>query len=90
MNNKTTQKNKPLILATQEAEQALVETVNGILASGVPCYFLELIIDKIHNQLKDGAKRELSIARENFINQTKANATEKSDGEGERMVQNGS
>lgn len=83
-------KQKPLTLAVNEAEQALVETVNGILASGVPCFFLELIIDKIHNQLKDGAKRELSIARENFINQTKANATEKSDGEGERKVQNGS
>lgn len=86
--NNTKQKN--LILAVNEAEQALVKTVNGILASGVPCFFLEMIIDKIHGQIKDGAKQEISVEREKFINQSKANATEKSDGEGERMVQDGS
>lgn len=75
-------KSKPLILAMQEAEQSLVTTVNGILASGVPCYFLELIIDKIHHQVKDGAKQELAQASAQFESQcnTTSPDTEKPDG----------
>lgn len=51
---------KPLIIAMEEAEQTLVSTVNAVLKSGVPCYFLERIFDKIHRQITDGAKQELA------------------------------
>ena len=81
MNNK-----KPLIVAMEEAEQALVSTVNGILNAGVPCYFLELIVDKIHRQIKDGADRELLQSRRQYAvsleaEQTKADELEKAEQE---------
>lgn len=75
MNNKTTHKTKPMILAMQEAEQALVGTVNGILKSGVPCYFLELIVDKIHRQIKDGARQELAHAAAQFTSESQPDST---------------
>ena len=73
---------KPTILALQEAEQALVGTVNDILKSGVPCFFLELIIDKIHHQITNGAKQELAQASAQFESQrnTTSPDTENPDG----------
>lgn len=57
-----TNKTKPLILAMQETESSIVNSVNAALRDGVPCYLLEKILDKIHGQIKDGAARELSAA----------------------------
>lgn len=55
---------KPLVLALDEAENELVNTVNELIAKyNIPCYLLELIFDKIHRQLKDGAKKEIVSAR---------------------------
>ena len=60
-------KSKPLILAMRETETELVNTVNRLMSeNNLPCYFLEIIIDKIHRQLKDGAKTELAQASENY------------------------
>lgn len=57
-------KTKPLILAIDEAEKLLVNTVNKLLIDeGIPCYYLEFIVDKIHRQLKTGATAELNNAR---------------------------
>lgn len=72
-------KSKPLILAMQEVEQTLVTTINGILASGVPCYFLELVLDKLHHQIKDGAQQELAQASASQLNTTRPD-TEKPGG----------
>ena len=68
-------KSKPMLLAMNEAEQALVGTVNSILASGVPCYCLELILDKIHNQIKDGAKQELARESAQFASESQPDST---------------
>lgn len=55
---------KPLILAMHEAEQTLFNTVNKILTEdGIPCYFVEMIVDKIHTQLKSGASAELNATK---------------------------
>lgn len=59
-----TTNSKPLVLALDEAESELVNTVNELISkNNIPCYLLELIFDKIHRQLKDGAKKELVSAR---------------------------
>ena len=55
---------KPLVLALDEVENELVNTVNELITKyNIPCYLLELIFDKIHRQLKDGAKKEIISAR---------------------------
>ena len=66
-------KSKPLILAMQEAESALVKTVNEIMQD-VPCYFVEIIFDKIHRQLKDGASKEVANARTRYAAETEKTA----------------
>lgn len=58
---------KPLMLAMQEAEQELVSNVNGIMQKhNIPCYFFEMIFDKIHRQIKDGAMKELSNVKADY------------------------
>ena len=81
-------KSKPLILAMQEAESGIVNSVNSALQAGIPCYLLEKIIDKIHGQIKDGAARELTaaIAQANADEQNAPESEEQAEGVG----QNGS
>lgn len=56
---------RPLILNINDAESDLVKAVNDIIRRyNLPCYFMELILDKIHNQIKEGAKLELGRAAE--------------------------
>lgn len=56
-------KEKPLMLTMQDAEKKLVNCVNEVLrVDKVPCYFLEIILDKIHQQVKAGAGKELANA----------------------------
>lgn len=57
-----TPKAKPLILAMQDAERGIANSVNAALQAGIPCYLLEMIFDKLHRQIKDGAEREMSYA----------------------------
>ena len=59
MSNEPNTKPKPLILALNEAEEILATTVNNLLREGIPCFYLELVVDKIHRQLKVGATAEL-------------------------------
>lgn len=64
MDNK---KDIPLILAMDEAEKKLVNTVNEVLADyKLPSYLLEMIIDKIHYQLRDSAKTELVTVKNEY------------------------
>lgn len=56
---------KPFILEMSEAENELVAVINDInRRHNLPCYFMELIVDKIHNQLKAGAINEIARARD--------------------------
>ena len=63
-------KSKPLILAMQDAEKKLVNCVNEVIqVDKVPCYFLEIILDKIHQQVKAGAGKELANASAQYANE---------------------
>lgn len=57
----------PLILVMNEAEDKLTTTINDMLSDyHLPCYLLEMIVDKIHRQLKDVAKNELVTAKNEY------------------------
>lgn len=58
--------NKPMIIAIEEAEQMLVGAVNNALANGVTPYFLGMVFDKVHGQVKELAQREMKTVRENW------------------------
>lgn len=55
---------KELVITLAEAEQELVEAVNGILQKhGLPCYLFEPILDKVHRQVTEAKANELLAAR---------------------------
>ena len=61
------EKSKPLMLAMRDAEARLVKCVNEVIQEEkIPSYFLEIIIDKIHHQVKDGASKELAQVSAQF------------------------
>lgn len=56
---------KPLILGIEEAKTELVEAVNkAIQVHKLPCYMVDLILQGIVAQVKEGAKQELEMAKE--------------------------
>lgn len=58
---------KPFILVMNEAEQKLTDAVNDLINNeGIPCYFIELLFDKIHRRIKDGASHDIERAGEIF------------------------
>ena len=61
---------KDLVIRMAEAEQEVVDAMNGIMQRHcLPCYLFESIVDKLHRQLIEGKARELLEAR------TRAQAT---------------
>ena len=57
-------KNKELVLALVDAEQAAVVAINDIMQQhGLHCYLMETIVDKIHRQLLDGKAAEIVAAK---------------------------
>lgn len=58
------EKQKPLILRMEEAEQELVDAVNVIIQRhSLPCFLVEPMVDKIHRQVISGKAAELAEAR---------------------------
>ena len=56
---------KPLILKIEEAKAELVEAVNkAIQVHKLPCYMVDLILQGIVAQVKEGTRQELEIAKE--------------------------
>ena len=56
--------NKPLIIEIEEAKEELVQCINHIIKDrGIPCYFVESMLDGIFQQVKIGAKNELALAK---------------------------
>lgn len=56
---------KPLILEIEEAKTELVQAVNNaIQVHKLPCYMVDLILQGIVAQVKEGAKQELEMAKE--------------------------
>ncbi len=62
-----TQKSAPaprsLILEIEDAKTSIVSSVNSALIKGLPCYIIADILDGVLSQMREGARRELEIAR---------------------------
>ena len=62
-NNETASAPRPLILEIEDAKTGIVSSVNSALKRGLPCYIVADILDGILSQMREGARRELEIAR---------------------------
>lgn len=51
-----------LILIMDECENEILQAINKSVQK-LPCYIVEMIVDKVHRQLKNGANEELTQAR---------------------------
>ena len=67
--------NKPMIIAIEEAAQMIVGAVNNALANGVTPYFLGMVFDKVHGQVKELAQNEMKAVRTNWEKQVADEAT---------------
>ena len=57
--------NTPLIVKMERAKTSIVEFVNNIMQQEqLPCYLLEPTISEIYTQIKEGARNELEIAKQ--------------------------
>ena len=57
--------NKPLILELEEAKNELAQSINVILQKHkIPCYLIEPTMADLLAQVREVAKNELAIARE--------------------------
>lgn len=60
---------KPLVIRLNEAKADIVSAINkAIQQDGLPCYLLEPIVSELLTQLRDGARNELQMAREQMNN----------------------
>lgn len=56
---------RDLILRMTEAEQELVDAANAIMQKhNLPCFLVEPMVGRIHNQLQQGKQMELTQAKE--------------------------
>lgn len=56
---------KPLILEIEEVKAELVQAVNNaIQVHKLPCYMVDLILQGIVAQVKEGTRQELEMAKE--------------------------
>lgn len=69
--------NKPMIIAIEEAERMLLGAVNTALANGVTPYFLGMVFDKVHAQIKELAQNEMKAVKQNWENQKAEEAKKK-------------
>ena len=54
---------RPLILEIEDAKTSIVSSVNSALKRGLPCYIVADILEGVLSQMREGARRELEIAR---------------------------
>lgn len=56
---------KPLILEMDEAKIEIIQVINkAIQVHKLPCYVLDMILSEVGAQIKEGAKQELNMARQ--------------------------
>lgn len=56
---------KPLILEIDEAKKEIIQVINNaIQVHKLPCYVIDMILSEIGAQIKDGAKNELAMAKQ--------------------------
>ena len=57
--------NTPLIVKMERAKTSIVEFVNNIMQQEqLACYLLEPTISEIYTQIKEGARNELEMAKQ--------------------------
>ena len=60
---------KPLIIRLNEVKAELFSAINkAIQQDDLPCYLLEPIVSEMLAQIRDGARNELQMAREQMNN----------------------
>lgn len=56
---------KPFILEMDEAKSEIIQAINNaIRVHNVPLYLVDMILSEIGPQIKEGAKQELNMARQ--------------------------
>lgn len=61
---------KPFILEMDEAKQEFIQVINNaIQVRKLPCYILDILLSEISAQIKEGAKQELAMARQQMENE---------------------
>ena len=56
---------KPLILEMDEAKLEIIQVINkAIQVHKLPCYMVDMILSDIGAQIKEGAKQELAMAKQ--------------------------
>ncbi len=56
--------NRPFILEVDEAKKEFIQVINNaIQVRKLPCYIIEMILENLHTQIKEGAKSELEMAK---------------------------
>lgn len=65
---------KPIILEMDEVKKEIVDLVNkSIQVRKLPFYFIDLILSDVCAQIKEGAKNEIMVAREQMAQNNKSN-----------------
>ena len=68
---------KPLIITLNETKIELISVINtAIQENRIPCYFIEPILSELLTQVREGAKNELQMAREQMKNAEQIENTE--------------
>lgn len=66
------EKQKPLILEMDEARAEIIQVINkAVQVHKLPCYLIDMILSEVSTQIKEGAKQELIMARQQFEAQQK-------------------
>ena len=56
---------KPFILEMDEAKTEIIQVINNaIQVRKLPLYLLDMMLSEISTQIKEGAKQELAVARQ--------------------------
>ena len=56
---------KPLILEMDETKSEIIQVINNaIQVRKLPCYFIDMVLSEISTQIKEGAKQELAMVKE--------------------------
>jgi hypothetical protein len=56
--------NRPLILEIDEAKKEFIQVINNaIQVHKLPFYIIDMMLDTLHAEVKNGAKSELEMAK---------------------------
>ena len=68
---------KPFILEMEEAKLEIIQVINNAIQERkIPCYIVDTLLSEIVAQVKEGAKNELAMARQQVEEQQSNNDEE--------------